>query len=56
MRTVAVAVALVAVYWIAFGVFQALGYANQLPPPLAAWAPHLLFLSLGTYQALGVRT
>lgn len=53
---VAVAVALVAVYWIAFGVFQAFGYANQLPPPLAAWAPHLLFLSLGTYQALGVRT
>ncbi len=53
---VAVAVALVAVYWIAFGVFQAFGYANQLPPPLAAWAPHLLFLSLGTFQALGVRT
>lgn len=53
---VAVAVALVAVYWIAFGVFQAFGYANQLPPPLAAWAPHLMFLSLGTYQALGVRT
>jgi len=53
---VAVAVALVAIYWIAFGVFQAFGYANQLPPPLAAWAPHLLFLSLGTYQALGVRT
>lgn len=53
---VAVAVALVAVYWIAFGVFQAFGYANQLPPPLAAWAPHLLFLSLGTYQAIGVRT
>jgi len=53
---VVVAVALVAVYWIAFAVFQALGYANQLPPPLAAWAPHLLFLSLGTYQAIGVRT
>ncbi len=53
---VAVAVALVAAYWIAFGVFQALGYANQLPPPLSAWAPHLLFLSLGTYQAIGVRT
>ena len=53
---VAVAIALVAVYWVAFGVFRAFGMAGQLPPPLAAWAPHLLFLSLGTYQALGVRT
>jgi LPS export ABC transporter permease LptF/LPS export ABC transporter permease LptG len=53
---VAVAIALVAVYWIAFGVFQAFGYAGQLPPILAAWAPHLLFTSLGLHQALGVRT
>ena len=35
---------------------RALGYAGQLPPALAAWAPHLMFLSLGGYQALGVRT
>ncbi len=53
---VGIAIGLVAVYWIAFGVFRALGYAGQLPPGLAAWAPHLLFLSLGGYQALGVRT
>ncbi len=53
---VAIAIGLVAVYWIAFGVFRALGYAGQLPPALAAWAPHILFLSLGGYQALGVRT
>ncbi len=53
---VAIAIGLVAVYWIAFGVFRALGYAGQLPPTLAAWAPHLMFLSLGGYQAMGVRT
>ena len=53
---VAIAIGLVTVYWIAFGVFRALGYAGQLPPALAAWAPHILFLSLGGYQALGVRT
>ena len=53
---VGIAISLVAVYWIAFGVFRALGYAGQLPPALAAWAPHLIFLSLGGYQAAGVRT
>lgn len=53
---IAVAVGLVVVYWIAFGVFRALGYAGTLPPMLAAWAPHLLFFALAGYQALGLRT
>lgn len=53
---VGVAITLAIVYWIAFGVFRALGYAGQLPPPLAAWAPHLLFMALAGYLALGVRT
>jgi LPS export ABC transporter permease LptG len=53
---VGVAIALVIVYFICFAVFRALGYAGQLPPPLAAWAPHLLFLALAGYQALGLRS
>ncbi len=53
---VGIAIGLALVYWIVFAVFRALGYAGQLPPPLAAWAPHLLFIALGGYLALGVRT
>lgn len=53
---VGIAVALVIVYFICFAIFRALGYAGQLPPPLAAWAPHLLFLAMAGYQALGLRT
>ncbi len=53
---VGIAVALAIVYWLAFGVFRALGYAGQLPPTLAAWAPHLLFMALGGYLALGLRS
>jgi LPS export ABC transporter permease LptF len=53
---VGVAIALVIVYFICFAVFRALGYAGQLPPPLAAWAPHLLFLAMAGYQALGLRS
>jgi LPS export ABC transporter permease LptG len=53
---VGVAIALVIVYFICFAVFRALGYAGQLPPPLAAWAPHLLFLALAGYQGLGLRS
>lgn len=51
-----VAIALVIVYFICFAVFRALGYAGQLPPPLAAWAPHLLFLALAGYQGMGLRS
>lgn len=51
-----VAIALVIVYFICFAVFRALGYAGQLPAPLAAWAPHLLFMALAGYQAMGLRS
>jgi LPS export ABC transporter permease LptF/LPS export ABC transporter permease LptG len=53
---VGIAIALVIVYFIFFALFRALGYAGQLPPPLAAWAPHLLFLALAGFQALGLRS
>lgn len=53
---IGIGIGLVILYWIAFGVFRALGYAGTLPPPLAAWAPHLLFFALAGYQALGLRT
>lgn len=53
---IGVGIGLVIVYWIAFGVFRALGHAGTLPPILAAWAPHLLFFALAGYQSLGLRT
>ncbi len=53
---VGIAIGMAIVYYIVFGIFRALGYGGQLPPPLAAWAPHLLFVAFGGYLALGVRT
>ena len=53
---VGLALGLAVVFWIAFALFQAIGYAGILPPVLAAWAPHLLFLSLGGYLALGLQS
>ena len=53
---IGVGVGLVVVYYIAFGVFRAVGYAGQLPPPLAAWAPHLMFACFAGYAASSLRT
>jgi len=53
---VAVALALTAMFWLTFVFFRALGAAETLPPVLAAWAPHLLFLALAGYITAGLRT
>jgi len=53
---VAVALALTVMFWITFVAFRAIGSAQILPPVVAAWAPHVLFLALAGYITAGLRT
>ena len=53
---IGIAMALAMVFWTLFVLFRALGYAEVLPPLLAAWTPHVLFLALGSYLTLGLRS
>jgi LPS export ABC transporter permease LptG len=43
-------------YWGLSAVFGAIGGAGLLAPPLAAWAPNVLFVSAASYLLLTVRT
>jgi LPS export ABC transporter permease LptG len=43
-------------YWGLSAVFGAIGGAGLLSPPLAAWAPNVLFISAASYLLLIVRT
>jgi LPS export ABC transporter permease LptG/LPS export ABC transporter permease LptF len=43
-------------YWGLSAVFGAIGGAGLLAPPLAAWAPNILFVSAASYLLLTVRT
>jgi LPS export ABC transporter permease LptG len=43
-------------YWGLSAVFGAMGGAGLLSPPLAAWAPNVLFVSAASYLLLTVRT
>ena len=53
---VAVALALTMVFWLTYVFFSAVGKAEILPPLIAAWAPHALFLALAGYITVGLRT
>jgi LPS export ABC transporter permease LptG len=53
---IGIALALAMIFWTLFVFFRALGYAEVLPPLLAAWTPHILFLALGGYLTLGLRS
>jgi len=53
---IGVSLLLVLVYWATFAVFNALGLETLLPPPVAAWAPNVLYGLLGIYLLLYVRT
>jgi LPS export ABC transporter permease LptG/LPS export ABC transporter permease LptF len=43
-------------YWLLNTFFLAVGNADRLAPPLAAWAANALFLAVGLYATLTVRT
>ena len=53
---IGLAIGLTVIYWAVRAVFNALGVAEVLSPPLAAWAPNILFGGLGLYLSLHVRT
>jgi LPS export ABC transporter permease LptF/LPS export ABC transporter permease LptG len=53
---IAVALSVAIVYFIASGLFEAMGNASQLPAAMAAWAPDLIFGLLGGYLLLKVPT
>jgi LPS export ABC transporter permease LptF/LPS export ABC transporter permease LptG len=53
---VATAIGIAVVYFVASGLFEAMGNASQLPPALAAWSPDVLFALAGGYLILKVPT
>jgi LPS export ABC transporter permease LptF/LPS export ABC transporter permease LptG len=53
---IAVALGVAIVYFVAAGLFEAMGNASQLPAAMAAWAPDLIFGFLGGYLLLKVPT
>jgi len=50
------AVAVSLVYWGVSGGFQQLGNHGLLPPPVAGWAPPIIFAAAGTYFLARIRT
>jgi lipopolysaccharide export LptBFGC system permease protein LptF len=53
---IGIGIVLAITYWIAMSVFGALGAGGLLSPPLAAWAPNILFGALALYMNLAART
>lgn len=53
---VAVAIGVAIAYWVAAGLFEAMGNVNTLPVVLAAWSPDLLFGLVGGYLLLRTPT
>jgi LPS export ABC transporter permease LptF/LPS export ABC transporter permease LptG len=56
MYGIGVGIVLALVYWTAISVFAAFGAGGLMSPPLAAWAPNLLFGASAAYLLLTVRT
>jgi lipopolysaccharide export LptBFGC system permease protein LptF len=53
---VAIAIGVAIAYWVAAGLFEAMGDVNTLPAALAAWSPDLLFGLIGGYLLLRTPT
>jgi LPS export ABC transporter permease LptG len=53
---VATAIGIAVTYWVASGLFEAMGNVSQLPAALAAWAPDVIFGFAGGYMILKVPT
>ncbi len=53
---VAVAIGVAIAYWMAAGLFEAMGNVNTLPAALAAWSPDFLFALAGGYLLLRTPT
>lgn len=53
---IGIGIVLAIIYWTLQSVFAALGSAGVLAPPLAAWAPNILFIAVAAYLVLTART
>lgn len=53
---VAIAIGVAIAYWMAAGLFEAMGNVNTLPAALAAWSPDLMFALAGGYLLLRTPT
>ena len=53
---VAIAIGVAIAYWVAAGLFEAMGNVNTLPAALAAWSPDVLFCMVGGYLLLRTPT
>ena len=53
---IAIAIGVAIAYWVAAGLFEAMGNVNTLPAAMAAWSPDLLFCLVGGYLLLRTPT
>ena len=53
---IAIAIGVAIAYWVAAGLFEAMGNVNTLPAALAAWSPDLIFGLIGSYLLLRTPT
>ncbi len=53
---VAVSLGIAIAYWSVNALFEQMGNVNQLPAPLAAWSPDVIFTLAGTYFLLRLRS
>ncbi len=56
MAGVGVSLGIAIAYWSVGKLFEQIGYLNQLPPSVAAWAPDVLFGLAGMYLLARMRT
>jgi LPS export ABC transporter permease LptG len=56
IAALAFAVGIGLVFWATIGSFQQMGQYNLLPPSVAAWAPTIIFMAIGTYLLSRART
>ena len=53
---IGIGIVLAIMYWTTQSLFAAVGSAGVLAPPLAAWAPNILFVAVAAYLVLTART
>ncbi|HUJ23159.1 MAG TPA: LptF/LptG family permease [Bryobacteraceae bacterium] len=56
MAGIGVSLGIAMTYWGVGQLFEQIGNANQLPAPVAAWSPDVLFALAGTYLLLRMRS
>jgi LPS export ABC transporter permease LptG len=53
---IGIGIVLAILYWTTQSLFAAVGSAGVLAPPLAAWAPNILFVAVAAYLVVSART